>query len=286
MIIDGHCHVWERWPYQPPVPDPDSRARAEQLVFEMDQNGVARAVLIAAAIGGNDANNAYVADAARAHPGRFVPFADVDSRWSPAHQTEGAAARLALAADRFALVGFTHYLSEPDDGAWLVSAEGRRFFGVAQERRLVTSLSVTPAQMPAVAALAQAFPRLAIVCHHLGFLGPRFAMVADGPRLVLDAARHPNVHVKISGFGNVAGPADDYPYPGLAWIVRALHDAYGPWRLFWGSDWPVSRRHMTYRQTLDMLRRHSGLAEEDVAIMLGPALDRLLAERTAAAPFA
>ena len=31
MIVDAHCHVWERWPYQPPVPDPDARARAEQL---------------------------------------------------------------------------------------------------------------------------------------------------------------------------------------------------------------------------------------------------------------
>jgi len=281
VIIDSHCHVWERWPYQPPVPDPDSRARAEQLLLEMDQHGVARAVLVAAAIGGNDANNAYVAATAAAHPGRFVPFADIDSRWSPTHHTEGAAARLALAADRFALAGFTHYLDEADPGDWLLSEEGRRFFGLAQARRLIASLSVTPAQMPAVAALAEAFPRLAIVGHHLGFLGPRFAAVADGPRWVIEAARHRNLHIKISGFGTVAAAGEDYPYPGLAWIVRALRDAYGPWRLFWGSDYPVSRRHMTYRQTLDMARRHSGLADADVEIVLGPALERLLSARTA-----
>ena len=35
MIFDGHCHAWENWPYQPAVPDPQSRARAEQLLYEM-----------------------------------------------------------------------------------------------------------------------------------------------------------------------------------------------------------------------------------------------------------
>lgn len=95
----------------------------------------------------------------------------------------------------------------------------------------------------------------------------------------MEAARHRNVHVKISGFGNVAAPDMDYPYPGLTWIVRALHEFYSPWRLLWGSDDPVSRRHMTYRQALDMLRRHSGLPDASVEIMLGPALARLLDER-------
>ena len=72
MIVDAHCHVWERWPYQPPVPDSETRARAEQLLFEMDQNGVSKAVLIAAAIGDNPDSNGYVARVAAAHPGRFA----------------------------------------------------------------------------------------------------------------------------------------------------------------------------------------------------------------------
>ena len=46
MIIDGHCHIWENWPYQPPVPDESLRARAEQLLYEMDRAGVERAAVI------------------------------------------------------------------------------------------------------------------------------------------------------------------------------------------------------------------------------------------------
>ena len=46
MIIDSHSHAWPRWPYQPPVPDGDSRGRIEQLLHEMDRHGVDQAVLV------------------------------------------------------------------------------------------------------------------------------------------------------------------------------------------------------------------------------------------------
>lgn len=279
MIIDSHCHVWRNWPYQPPVPDPETRARPEALLFEMDQNGVDQAVLICARIGDNADNNDFAAAAAAAHPGRFIPFADLDSRWSDSHRTPGADARLAEAADRFGLSGFTHYLAEDDDGAWLLSEDGRRLFALAEARGLIASLSIVPAQMPAVAALAAAFPRLSILCHHMAFLGPRTAATDGAARLVAEAAAQPNIHIKISGFGNVAAAAMDYPYPELTWIVRLLHAFYGPWRLHWASDYPVSRRHMTYRQTLDMLRRHAGLPEAAVETILGPSFARLLDAR-------
>ena len=36
MILDSHTHAWPRWPYQPPVPDDESRGKVEQLLHEMD----------------------------------------------------------------------------------------------------------------------------------------------------------------------------------------------------------------------------------------------------------
>lgn len=191
----------------------------------------------------------------------------------------GAAGRLAEAAERHGLIGFTRYLAEDDDAGWLLSAEGRRFLAEAQARRLIASLSVMPAQMPLVSAVAEAFPKLDLLCHHMGFLGPRTAATPNALRLVLDTARHPNVHIKISGFGNVASADMDYPYPGLVAIVQALHDSFGPWRLMWGSDWPVSRKCMIYRQTLDMVRIHCGLPDASVETILGPAMARLLQQR-------
>ena len=57
-------------------------------------------------------------------PGRFYPFADVDSFWSPTFRQPGAADRLRGIAERWPIVGFTHYLSGEEDGSWLYENEG------------------------------------------------------------------------------------------------------------------------------------------------------------------
>ena len=45
-IIDSHTHAWQYWPYEPPVPDHESRGKVEQLLWEMDRVGVDKAVLV------------------------------------------------------------------------------------------------------------------------------------------------------------------------------------------------------------------------------------------------
>ena len=59
MIIDSHSHAWQTWPYNPPVPDASSRGKVEQLLWDMDRNGVDKAVLVCAQIEHNPANNDY-----------------------------------------------------------------------------------------------------------------------------------------------------------------------------------------------------------------------------------
>ena len=68
MIIDSHCHAWPRWPYQPQVPDSDSRGKVEQLLNEMDLHGVDQAVVICARIDHNLDNNEYVAEQVQRFP--------------------------------------------------------------------------------------------------------------------------------------------------------------------------------------------------------------------------
>jgi PAS domain S-box-containing protein len=133
MIIDSHCHAWTYWPYEPPVPDPQSRGTVEQLVDKMDLNGVDRATIVSAQITHNPDNNDYIAECVRRYPGRLYQYADVDCSWSETYHTPGAAKRLEQAAERWPIKGFTHYLARDDDGDWLTSQEGLDFFGVAAE---------------------------------------------------------------------------------------------------------------------------------------------------------
>ena len=94
MIIDSHCHAWTYWPYNPPVPDPESRGRVEQLLNEMNLHGVDKAVIICAQIDHNPNNNEYIAQVAAQHSDRLYQFPDVDCAWSTTYHTPGAADRL------------------------------------------------------------------------------------------------------------------------------------------------------------------------------------------------
>ena len=68
MIIDCHTHAWDYWPYEPQVPNPERPGRVEKLLWEMDQNGVDKAIIVCARIEHNPHNNDYIADCVRQYP--------------------------------------------------------------------------------------------------------------------------------------------------------------------------------------------------------------------------
>jgi L-fuconolactonase len=261
VIFDSHCHAWRAWPYDATVPDPEHRGSIESLLYEMDQHGVDRAMVVCARIGddvgpawSNDDNNAYVDAAVRLFPDRLSMVADIDCSWRPEYHTAGAAARLQEAVDRYDLVGFTHYVRLPEDG-WFDSDDGRAFFEVAAANDLLASIAAGPAWQPAIHRLAQRHPDLPILLHHQGELrlgSPTFAV--DLAAVVAGAA-FANIHVKASGFHYLTEPSWDYPYTrARAEVLTPLLDAFGPHRLLWGSDFPAARWHLTYTQSLEAFR--------------------------------
>lgn len=256
MIIDAHCHAWDTWPYDPPVPDPQTRGRLGQLIYEMDAAGVDQALLVCAQIRGNPHNNADVARAAREFPGRIHLVADLDSEWSGTYHLPGAAARLRELVEVLQPAGFTHYLRREEDGGWLVSAEGLALFAEAGRLGLLASLACYPHQQPAVRAAAQINPGVPFLVHHLGLphLGEHSLM--ENMRQVLESASVENIYIKVSGFAYPAKQGWEYPYPESQATLRTIYERFGPRRLLWGSDYPVVNYFMTYRQSLEVLRTH------------------------------
>ncbi len=286
MIIDSHCHAWRRWPYQPPVPDDESRGRVEQLLFEMDENGVDEAVVICANINRNPDNNDYIAEEERKHPSRLHFFPDIDSGGEGRPDTyhkPGAADRLRRAIEKWPNIkGFNHYLKAEDDGMWLYSDEGLAFFQVAADARLIASIAGGPHHQPAIRELAERFPSMPILCYHLGGVWASKGPDESGLRELLPSARLPNIYVKVSGFYYGSNVQWEYPYSDVHWVVRAIYEHFGPHRLCWGSDYPVSRRFCTYRQCIEAVRTHCAfIPKEDKEWVMGKTLDRLLRERQA-----
>jgi L-fuconolactonase len=276
MIVDSHCHAWLRWPYEPPVPDHESRALVEQLIFEMDANGVDRAAVVCARIDHNPDNNEYIADAVKRYPDRLYQLADVDCSWWPTYHTPGADQRLAEAADAYPMKGFTHYLAGDDDGSWLIGDDGMAFFRAAADRNLIASIACNPKHVWAIRKVAAAFPSMPILLHHVA--GTKAAEPPPHPLLneVLAAAAEENIYIKLT-FHYASSIPWDYPYSSTHWLVRKLYERFGPYRICWGSDYPVVRTSMTYQHALEAFRTHcTFVPDEDKAWILGKTLHGLL----------
>jgi L-fuconolactonase len=278
MIVDSHCHAWRYWPYTPPVPDPETRPIVEQLLFEMDECGVQEAVLVAARIDHNPENNDYVAECVRRFPDRLYQFADVDCMWTATYHTPGAAERLAAAVRTYALRGFTHYVDADDDGTWFFSDDGQAFLQTAARLNQIVSIHLPVHLQPQLRRLAEQFPDTPFLCHHMAYpvmeQGPAGAALKE----ITDSARRENIHIKLSGFHYAAPLGWEYPHAASAYIVRALYEHFGPERLHWGSDYPVVRWAMTYRQALEVIRTHCAdiIPPADMERVLGDSLHMLL----------
>lgn len=248
------------------------------LIDQMNLNGVDRATIVSAQIYRNFDNNDYVAAAVRSHPKRLEQFADVDSFWSDSYHTDGAALRLAQAAGKWPMKGFTHYVASQDDAAWFDSPEGRDFFSVASELKLIASIACGPQHQPMLRKVAERYPDLTILCHHMSGLKAYGDDAGERLGEVLESAELPNIHLKLSGFHYASEPEKnwDFPYTDTKWMYEEAYASFRN-RMVWGSDYPVVTKAMTHRQSLEAFRTHcSFVSDEHREEILGGTLKRLL----------
>ena len=275
-IIDSHCHTWATWPYSSDVPDPESRGIVEQLLYEMNQNGVDEAVIVSAQIRHNPENNTYGAAQVARYPDRLHQFADIDSFWSPTYHQPGTAERLKQAAQKWQIKGFTHYIDAKDDGTWLRSGEGQALFQTAADLKLIASIHCQAYQQPIIRFLAERFPAVPILCHHLGHVPAAGPESETALKHMLDSSVYRNVYVKLSGFAYASEVKWDFPFLNTHVILKAEYEHYGC-RMCWGSDYPVVRAFMTYQHALEAFRTHcTFVSDEDKSWILGGTLNQLL----------
>ncbi|REJ07223.1 hypothetical protein DY023_04330 [Microbacterium bovistercoris] len=143
------------------------------------------------------------------------------------------------------VVGVRHLLQGEKDGFARTPKfiEGAR---AVASRGWTFDACVRDHQIPDVTALTEAVPDLRIVLDHLGkpAVGTDDAPLrptAEWRRDIADLARHPQVHVKLSGLPAEAGGRWDEDQ--LEPFLDVVADAFGEDRLMWGSDWPVSAMH-------------------------------------------
>lgn len=140
------------------------------------------------------------------------------------------------------VVGVRHLLQGGPDGLARSDAFVAGARAVAS-RGWTFDACVRAQQLPDVTALAAAVPELPIVLDHLGkpAVGTGEAPLrpsAEWLRDLADLARRPGVYCKLSGLPAEASGV--WTEAQLVPFLDAALESFGPDRLMWGSDWPVS----------------------------------------------
>jgi L-fuconolactonase len=283
-MLDSHCHAWRRWPYEPTVPDEESRATIEQLLHELAVHSVEEALVVCAAIDKNPDNVQYVAAARDQNRGRIHLVADLDCIWSDTYHTPGSAERLRALDDQYTLTGFAHYVADENDG-WLASNEADAVFALAAERGLLVSLGATPAWQADLREIAQRYPTVPVLCQTLGGVPAVEGVDSPALREVLASADIGNIYIKVAGLHYCSARGWDYPWPDATAILERIAEAFGPGRLCWGSDFPASTRYTTFRQSIEVVRTHCPFFDaDDLRLVLGGTLRAILSRDARRSP--
>ncbi|MDT9592276.1 amidohydrolase family protein [Nocardioides zeae] len=236
-VLDAHQHFWQLGPgaYRWLTPE------AGDLHADF---GVADVEPHAAAAGVDDVVLVQ-ADPTRADTDAMLAVADAWSRvvgvvgWAPLDDPGGLAAALEAYAADPRVVGLRHQIHDEPDPDWVVRPEVLAGLAeVAAAGLTYDVVAVLPRHLEHVPTLAARHPGLRIVVDHLA--KPPVADKGWDPwaELLRQAAAHPNVTAKLSGLDTAAAPG--YGVGDLAPYVEHALEVFGPERLMFGSDWPVS----------------------------------------------
>jgi L-fuconolactonase len=263
-VVDAQVHIWgantpERpWPARAHA-QRDTPVTAEEVLQWMDEGGVDRAILVPPSWEG-DRNDLALA-AARKHPDRFAVMGRLDP------EAPGAREAIARWKEQPGMLGLRFTFHTPVLLEPLLDGKFDWVWGEAERHGVPVMLLIHHPHMHLIDAVAAAHPGLRLTIDHLGLVnGEKDAHAFRGIDRLLALAKRPNVAVKASALPTYS--AEPYPYRSLHPFIRRVYDAFGPRRMFWGTD--QTRSPIPYRAGIELFTRHlDWLTREDLAWILG-----------------
>ncbi|MFJ8045724.1 amidohydrolase family protein [Kitasatospora sp. NPDC096147] len=149
------------------------------------------------------------------------------------------------------LVGIRHQVQEEADPRWLLRPDVRQGLLAVARAGLAYDLVVRPHQLPAAVTAARELPGLTFVLDHLGKPPIATGALLPWATWLRRFAQLPNTVAKLSGLLTESTPGRRRaehlrPYGDIAL------EAFGPHRLLFGSDWPVSTLAAGYGRTVEV----------------------------------
>jgi predicted TIM-barrel fold metal-dependent hydrolase len=264
-VIDAQIHLWAGAGSSPR--HGSSPFTVEEALRGMDEAGVDAAVIHPP--GWDPDAPDYAVEVVKARPERFARYTTVDPTAADAPE------QVRRVKAEPGVLGVRYLCFQPHEQVWPQDGNLDRVFALTEKEGVPVTLC-GPVVMPIVARTAARYPDLKIVVDHFGLIN----YAPDGGLLqspdVHSWARYPNVAVKLTGAPDYA--TDPYPFPAMIDVVRALHDAYGAERLFWGTDITRVNGHggtkykASWRECVTMFTDHMPwLSSRELTLIMGEA---------------
>jgi L-fuconolactonase len=248
-VVDAHLHIWDRerseYAWLTPALGPlYATFTPEQAHAELAAAGIAAAVLVQAEDSERDTD--LMLEAAERHPwvAGVVGWVQLDDPAVADRQLERR-------QDEPRFCGVRHLVHDDPRDDFLMLPSVRRSLRRLAERGLPLDVpDAWPRHLAAIAELAAAVEDLRVVVDHLG--KPPFGG-RDWERwraTLSEVAARPNTTAKVSGL-QVPGRPFTVAEVRPAWEVAL--ELFGPARLMWGSDWPLTVLTGGYGQAWEVM---------------------------------
>ncbi len=261
LIVDSQVHIWSQGLPGNKAHRQITSYSMEDLLSEMDEGGVDAAIIHPP--GWDPDSNQVAIDAATRFPDRLAILGNF-----PLDQ-ESSRDLVNSWNSQTGMLGLRFALNQPHQSTWPTDGTMDWLWPAADGAGLPVGLAAANF-MPVVANVAEQYPNLKLIVDHMG---RGSGLVDDAawetlPQL-LDLAKFPNVAVKASGAPSYS--SQSYPYPNIHDHLHRIYDAFGPDRMFWGTD--ITRMPCTWKECVSLFTEElSWLTEDDKELIMGRAL--------------
>lgn len=265
-IVDAQIHLWGSGLPSNQAHRQVTAFSAAEAIALMDAGGIDAAVIHPPPW--DPGGDAIAAEAVRCHPGRFAIMSALPL------DAGRSRAQVARWRERPGMLGLRYVCLKEPERTWLADGSLDWLWSEAERAGVPVALLATDS-LRAIGVLAGRYPGLRLTIDHLGGRGGNTALkdaaaMSHIPDL-LALARHPNVAVKASGLPGYSG--ERYPFPVMGEFFRRVFDAFGPERVFWGTD--ITKMPVSWRQCVTQFTEEMPwLSAADKALVMGQGICR------------
>ena len=255
-IIDAQIHLWTKGTVVPP--HRTGPYLAGEAIRDMDAAGVHGAILHPPSW--DPDSNAQAIAAVAAYPDRFAILGRIPL------DDPGKHGLIETWTQQPGMMGLRYTFLQPHMTSWPTDGTMDWLWPAAERLGIPVAL-LAGDFLELVGEKAGRHPRLRLIVDHFGIArgNKDDAAFATLPRL-LALAKHPNIAVKVTG--GIGYVTDPYPFKSLQKRYHAIYDAFGPKRMFWGTD--ITRMPCSWRECVTHFTEHQPwLPEADKPWIMG-----------------